>query len=363
MNPIILTFADGTIFFFGIVLTSAAGWGLVRPRGRVVRGAASVAVLVGVFLVVLSATPAPGWHYAVWLALAAAVLVAACLARQGSGRARFAAVSCLTLMSLVLLAREWPYRRAPALSVPAETTVFVLGDSLSAGLNSAERTWPAVLADVTGLRVVNLARPGAGLEAGLEQARHVTGEPCLVMIELGGNDLLGGGDSGEFRRSLEQLLRGVTRGGARTVALFELPLPPFANAFGAAQREMAEQHGVVLIPKRVLARALGSAGGTVDGLHLSPQGHAALGRAVAELIVVPDGPEELNHGGHGEHGGRKEEECGDLADSLRRRAGGVNSPDGLCLETTAAGGEEASGGVVRATAPCRGPPRLARRRA
>ena len=286
MSPVALKFADGTVFFVGVVLTPAASWVLVRRTRGAVGAAASAAVFTGALLAVLSATPVEEWQCGLWLALGAAVLIAARLPRQCTRRVSVAFAACLTLMSLVLLSGEWPFRRSPVMSVSAETTVFVLGDSLSAGIEAGERTWPAVLAELTGLRVVNLARPGARLGGGLVQAQHVRGEGGLVMLELGGNDLLGGGASDEFRRSLDRLLFRLTKDGARTVAMFELPLPPFANEFGAAQRDMADSHGVVLIPKRILAGVLSLEGGTVDGIHLSPQGHAALGRAVAELIEV-----------------------------------------------------------------------------
>jgi lysophospholipase L1-like esterase len=66
--------------------------------------------------------------------------------------------------------------------------------------------------------------------------------------------------------------------------MFELPLFPLQNAFGAAQRSVAASHGVVMLPKRCLTKVLGMKGGTLDGLHLSQQGHNALAETVATVL-------------------------------------------------------------------------------
>jgi lysophospholipase L1-like esterase len=49
---------------------------------------------------------------------------------------------------------------------------------------------------------------------------------------------------------------------------------------------LAKEHGVILIPKRFLARVLGMPGATTDGLHLSNTGHVLLAETVAGLFAV-----------------------------------------------------------------------------
>jgi acyl-CoA thioesterase-1 len=55
--------------------------------------------------------------------------------------------------------------------------------------------------------------------------------------------------------------------------MLELPLPPFYNAYGRAQRELAARHRVALISKREFAAVVFSAGATLDRVHLSEAGH------------------------------------------------------------------------------------------
>lgn len=62
--------------------------------------------------------------------------------------------------------------------------------------------------------------------------------------------------------------------------MVELPLPPLCNGFGLVQRRRAAEHGVALIPRRVLMGVLTGDDATTDGLHLTPAGHERMAGAV-----------------------------------------------------------------------------------
>jgi len=66
--------------------------------------------------------------------------------------------------------------------------------------------------------------------------------------------------------------------------MIELPLFPFQNAFGMAQRSAATKHGALLLPKRYFASVLGMENGTLDGLHLSQEGHDAMAKIMVSVI-------------------------------------------------------------------------------
>ena len=76
----------------------------------------------------------------------------------------------------------------------------------------------------------------------------------------------------------------LATGPDRVVAMFELPLSPFTNRYGSTQRLLAREFGVILIPKKVLARIFTTSGATLDGIHLSDLGHRALAEQVAALL-------------------------------------------------------------------------------
>src|SRR5690606_2424870 len=160
-----------------------------------------------------------------------------------------------------------------------------IGDSVSAGTGEGEVPWPDVLARTRQVEVVNLAQMGATVASASRQAEALPAEGGIVLLEIGGNDLLGPTSAAQFETGLETLLRRVTRPG-RTVLMFELPLPPLRNTFGRIQRRLAARHGVPLIPRHVFMATLTSDAATLDSVHLTERGHARLAETVW-LIIRP----------------------------------------------------------------------------
>jgi lysophospholipase L1-like esterase len=142
-----------------------------------------------------------------------------------------------------------------------------------------------VLSDSTALRVVNLARSGSTVETAYAQLARISTEAALVIVEIGGNDFFGETDAQTFRMHLDRLLSELQAHHHRVV-MFELPLLPFYNQYGGAQRQLAHRYGVALLPKRILAGIFGMAHGTTDGIHLSQQGHDALAGKVKTLLAL-----------------------------------------------------------------------------
>jgi acyl-CoA thioesterase-1 len=104
------------------------------------------------------------------------------------------------------------------------------------------------------------------------QVNRMAPSDTLVLLEIGGNDLLGGATLKEFEKDMAHLFHTVCRPG-RAVVMLELPLPPLCNLYGTAQRRQAQKFGVILIPKRRFVAALCGPKATIDGLHLSQSGH------------------------------------------------------------------------------------------
>ena len=96
--------------------------------------------------------------------------------------------------------------------------------------------------------------------------------------------MLDGSPAHEFESSLDTLLNRLRETSRPNIVLLELPLLPGRWGYGAAQRRLARRHGAVLIPKRVLAKALTAPGNTTDGLHLTDRGHEQLARGLAVAL-------------------------------------------------------------------------------
>jgi acyl-CoA thioesterase-1 len=92
------------------------------------------------------------------------------------------------------------------------------------------------------------------------------------VVEIGGNDLLGGTPPPKFSQDLDALLAQLCKPG-RQVVMFELPLPPLSHEYGRIQRSVARKHRVKLVPKWVLLSILAPKDATLDSIHLSETGH------------------------------------------------------------------------------------------
>jgi lysophospholipase L1-like esterase len=265
---------SGDILYCG--LFGVAG-GVVAARWRPTLGAGLV--WSGLVLALVSAVPIHPLVYAILLLCGMVWQVS----RLRATRVQSYAAMILLIVVTGVSGLSVSSRSASGLDLPRNRAVYVLGDSLSAGLGpSMEGTWPQLVALEQNLSVSNLARPGATLATGVFQARAIPDGAATVLLELGGNDLLGGATPAGFRADLRALVLAVA-GRERRVVMFELPLVPFQNEYGRIQREVSSQYGVTLLPRWILAGAVALPGHASDGLHLSARGHSWVAARVGEL--------------------------------------------------------------------------------
>jgi lysophospholipase L1-like esterase len=282
MNPVALQIANGNSFFIGMGMVAVALALRLWLKGRISALALRITYIAGIVFVFFSATPISSWVYGLWFSLCVAAALVTFNVRS-SLRHKVVAVGAAVIFCLIMSSLEVPYHRSPRIVVPPNKSLFVVGDSISAGISNREKPWPDVLSELSHLKVTNLAGPGATVETALNQSADLTESNSLVFVEIGGNDLLGHTDSKTFRVQLDELL-GRLEEGNNQVVMFELPLFPFCNSFGAAQRDLAKKYNVTLIPKRYLTDVFALKDGTLDGLHLSQKGQEALANSIYSLI-------------------------------------------------------------------------------
>lgn len=281
MNQVILSLANGSAFFVGLILVVVAEGLLFRFKNRFTRSVFTILTILGIILVIVSAAPLSIWLYGIWIILAIAGLFLLHFA-DPPRRISINCGSALLLVTLALGVTEAQYHSGPTVTVPAGATVYVLGDSISAGMGT-EQPWPALLSEMKNFRIVNLARAGATVESAFVQAKAIAEPGSFVILEVGGNDLIGGTSVAAFRSKLDSLIS-MLRADQHEIVLLELPLLPFKNGYGKAQRDAVRKHGVTLLPKRFFVRVLGAQNGTIDGLHLSQAGHNAMAQMIAEVL-------------------------------------------------------------------------------
>jgi len=205
-----------------------------------------------------------------------------------------------------------PQVPAPRTRPPyAYASYVALGDSFTEGLDDRRadgsfRGWADRVADelaalTPGFRYANLAVRGRRLahvrDQQLPSAEQM--RPALVTVSAGGNDLLGFScDVPEVTRGVHDLLARLVATGATVVAFTafnpagRLPLgrrlAVRAAAYNAALLASAVELGVLVVDLWDLPGLYDDRMWALDRLHLSPEGHALVARAVLRMLGAAD---------------------------------------------------------------------------
>lgn len=197
----------------------------------------------------------------------------------------------LTALLLALAACGGKPKESP---LPSGTKVLTLGDSLTAphGVQPQE-AWPPLLAQKTGWQVINGGVSGntsadalARLPALLEE--H---QPQLVLVTLGGNDMLRKLPPEQTVANIGRMLDMARNKGAKVV-LLATPKPSLAGAvFNSLSppdfyAEIAKDKKVPLI-EEAIPKVLSDTNLKGDQIHPNAAGHAKLGELIhAELKKI-----------------------------------------------------------------------------
>jgi len=179
-------------------------------------------------------------------------------------------------------------------AIPPGSQVLALGDSITAGAGvKAEEAWPYLLASRTGWVVINGGVSGDTSGGALLRLPSLLEEhkPVLVLVALGGNDMLRHIPKAETVANLVQILDLVKAHGARPV-LLATPQPTIAGAVfqhlspADLYAEVAEAQQVPLI-EDAIADVLSDPELKGDPLHPNVAGQALLSEKIlAELQAI-----------------------------------------------------------------------------
>jgi len=172
-------------------------------------------------------------------------------------------------------------------SLPAGSEVLALGDSLTQGAGvSPEEAWPNLLASKTGWVVINGGVNGDTSEAALQRLPNLLEQnnPVLVLVTLGGNDMLRHIPEQQTIANLEQILALIKAHGAKAVLLATPNPSPMRAVFRDLSapdfyRKLAEAQHVQLI-EDAIADVLSDPKLKVDALHPNAEGHVRLAEKI-----------------------------------------------------------------------------------
>lgn len=192
-------------------------------------------------------------------------------------------VRLLLLAVLVLSACS---ERVPQLPrIGPDDVVLAFGDSITFGTGAAEaESYPAVLAELIGRNVVRAGVPGELSAQGVQRLPSALEmhRPKIVLLCLGGNDMLRKVDDATIRANLRAMIQ-TARGHGAAVVLLGVPRPAL---FGGAARfyaELAKEFGLHY-QADVLNDVLKKPGLKSDPIHPNAQGYRVIAEEVAALL-------------------------------------------------------------------------------
>jgi lysophospholipase L1-like esterase len=156
------------------------------------------------------------------------------------------AVALIVVLVAVILVISRPEVANPE---PTGETIVCFGDSLTAGTGApAEMAYPSQLSRMIGRPVINAGKPGDTTGSALTRLERdvLAHSPRLVLITLGGNDLMRSIPVAEAMANLEQIIIAIHDRGA-LVILGGIEPPMIDRGYGAGYQDLAERTRCVLI--------------------------------------------------------------------------------------------------------------------
>ncbi|RVU07552.1 arylesterase [Novosphingobium umbonatum] len=195
-----------------------------------------------------------------------------------------------------------PQQQASAAPAPApqgpQVHIVALGDSLFAGYGlRAEEAYPVRLEAALRTHGVNASVVNAGVsgdttEDGLARLQFTLSSqaqaPDMVLISLGGNDMLRGLPLDRTKANLDAILGELAKRHIKTVVMGMLAAPnmgpDYAKQFNAIFPALAKKHGAVLVPfflKPIFGKP---ALQLPDHIHPTAQGVEAMVGATVDVV-------------------------------------------------------------------------------
>lgn len=174
----------------------------------------------------------------------------------------------------------------PLAELGPDAVILAFGNSLTHGTGARDyQSYPAVLAERTGRRVINDGIPGEETDKGLRRLPRSLErfEPDLLVLCHGGNDILRKRDPARTEANIREMIRLARERGVQVVMIAVPNIGLFLSSADFYQ-DIADDMGVPM-EDEVLADLLGDNRFKSDHVHLNAAGYARMAEAVDALLV------------------------------------------------------------------------------
>ena len=175
------------------------------------------------------------------------------------------------------------HSQVPNLDSPGKTIVC-LGDSITAGVGSGPgEAYPELLAARLGTEVINEGVSGDTAAQGLARVDQVLAdEPWMVIVELGGNDILRQVPPEQTERSLRQILDHLLS--ARVVPVLVAVDAPLGAAYKEIYGRLGDEYHVPVVDDAI-GKVLRDRSLKSDTVHPNAAGQKVIAEEIADEIA------------------------------------------------------------------------------
>lgn len=195
------------------------------------------------------------------------------------------------ILVLIVLGLGWfavqRINRPPIANAPPRPgPIVAFGDSLTRGYGAPDgASYPDQLSEMIGRPVMNKGVNGETIaQAAPRLQRDVLDHaPSIVLVGLGGNDLLRRNPSTEAFPILEEMVEAIIEEGALVVLIGVEGLPLLSEDFGALYKEIAREEGAIYVPD-ILDGLMTKPELMSDDIHPNAAGYRIMAERIAEAL-------------------------------------------------------------------------------
>ncbi|MCD4749917.1 MAG: arylesterase [Thermoanaerobaculales bacterium] len=168
---------------------------------------------------------------------------------------------------------------------PSGERIICFGDSLTFGTGAgSNESYPSRLGSLIGREVINAGVAGDTTAEALKRLDRdvLSHDPRIVLITLGGNDLMGDVPCDEAFANLNAIVRRIHQRGA-LVVVGGINVPLFDRGFDDAYKDLQRSTGCLLIPN-ILKGLIGKNNLMSDRIHPNGDGYAIMARRFQKEI-------------------------------------------------------------------------------